>query len=222
MTHEDPSQASISIQPAEIVREYGPFPGSENVRGVTFDGKDVWFADGERLRSFDPQSGEAGRALTVRADAGTAFDGRHFFQVAKDGIRKIDAATGQIVATIPAPAVDGLAGLTWAEGTLWLALHHDGKILQIDPESGRVLRQIDATRFVTGVTFVDGELWHGRWEGDHSELRRLDPASGEVLDRVAMPERAIVSGVESNGGDLLYCGGGRSGTVRAVRRPKRA
>jgi glutamine cyclotransferase len=217
-----PKASQAPIRPAEVVREYGPFPGSDNVHGVTFDGKDVWFADGERIRSFDPESGEAGRAVTVRSDAGTAFDGRHFFQLAKDGIRKIDSKTGQVVATIPAPAAGGPAGLTWAEGTLWLALHHDGKIVQIDPETGRVLRTIDATRFVTGVTFVDGELWHGRWEGEESELRRLDPASGEVLERLSMPERSHVSGVESDGGDLFYCGGGPSGKVRAVRRPKRA
>jgi glutamine cyclotransferase len=203
------------------VREYGPFPGSDHVRGVTFDGKDVWFADGERIRSFDPASGEAKRAVSVRADAGTAFDGRHFFQLATDGIRKLDAETGHLLATIPAPATGGPAGLTWAEGTLWVALHHDGKIVQLDPETGRVLRTIDATRYVTGVTFVDGELWHGRWEGEESELRRLDPASGEVLERLSMPAQTHVSGVESDGGDLLYCGGGRSGKVRAVRRPRR-
>ena len=209
-------------RPAEVVREYGPFPGSGHVRGVTFDGKDVWFADGERIRSFDPESGAAGRSVTVRSDAGTAFDGRHFFQLARDGIRKIDPETGQVVATIPAPGGGGPAGLTWAEGTLWLALHHDGKILQIDPETGGVLRTIAATRFITGVTFVDGDLWHGMWEGEESELRRIDPASGEVLERLAMPGGTYVSGIESDGGDLFYCGGGPSGTVRAVRRPKRA
>jgi len=101
---------------------------------ITSLGKDVWFADGERIRSFDPESGEAGRAVAVRSDAGTAFDGRYLFQLAKDGIRKIDFATGHVVATIPAPAAEGLAGLTWAEGTLWLALHHDGKI---DPDRRR-------------------------------------------------------------------------------------
>jgi glutamine cyclotransferase len=212
--------AEAKVRPAEVVREYGPFPGSDHVRGVTFDGKAVWFADGERIRSFDPESGEAGRAVTVRAEAGTAFDGHHLFQLAHDGIRKVDPATGQVVATIPVPTTGSPAGLTWAEGTLWLALHHEGKIVQLDPETGRVLRTLDATRFVTGVTFVDGELWHGTWEGEQSELRRIDPASSEVLERLAMPEGAQVSGVESNGADLFYCGGGPSGKVRAVRRPR--
>ena len=162
--------------------------------------------------------------MTVRADAGTAFDGRHFFQIAKDAIRKVDAATGEVVGTLPLPPKGMAAGLTWAEGTLWLALFQEGKILQLDPETGRVLRTIDATPFVTGITFVDGELWHGTWEGEEgkqSELRRVDPASGEVKERLAMPAGERVSGVESDGGELLYCGGGPSGKVRAVRRPRR-
>jgi glutamine cyclotransferase len=212
--------AEAKVGTAEVVREYGPFPGSEEIHGVTFDGHSVWFADGQRIRSFDPETGEAGRAMTVRADAGTAFDGHYFFQLAKDGIRKIDPATEQVVATIPAPAAGGPAGLTWAEGTLWLAMYHDGTILQIDPETGRVLRTLAATRFVTGITFVDGELWHGTWEGQASELRRIDPGSGEVIERLLMPAGTNVSGVESNGADLFYCGGGTSGKVRAIRRPR--
>ena len=94
-----------------------------------------------------------------------------------------------------------------------------------DPSSrspnGAILRTIESNRFVTGVTWVEGELWHGTWEGDESELRRLDPATGEVLDRLEMPPGAGVSGLESDGGDRLFCGGGPSGKVRAVRRPER-
>ena len=61
-------------QPAEIVREYGPFPGVPDVHGVSFDGQSVWFAAGETLRSFDPVSGEARRSLDLPGDAGTAFE----------------------------------------------------------------------------------------------------------------------------------------------------
>jgi streptogramin lyase len=210
----------MAIERAEVVREYGPFPGSDHVRGVTFDGDRVWFADGGHIRSLDPASGETSRALPVRAEAGTAFDGRYLYQAAKDGIRKVDPETAQIVATIPVPPEGGVAGLTWAEGSLWAALHHEGTILQLDPETGRVLRTIAAARFVTGVTFVDGELWHGTWDGRESELRRIDPSSGQVIDRVAMPKGECLSGLETDGADLFYCGGGPSGKVRAVRRPR--
>ena len=99
--------------------------------------------------------------------------------------------------------------------------HRDRKIHQIDPETGAILRTITSDRFVTGVTWVDGELWHGTWEGDESELRRVDPKNGEVLERLEMPPGVNVSGLESDGGDQFFCGGGKTGKVRAVRRPKR-
>jgi glutamine cyclotransferase len=207
---------------AEIVREYGPFPGIHNVHGVTYDGRRVWFGAGETLNAFDPASGRTLRSLDVTADAGTAFDGRHLFQLAADRIQKIDPKTGRVLATIPAPGGGGDSGLTWAEGTLWVGQYRDRKIYQIDPQTGAILRTIKSNRFVTGVTWIDGELWHGTWEGDESELRRVDPRTGKILERLEMGPGVQVSGLESDGGDLFFCGGGRSGTVRAVRRPKRA
>ena len=96
------------------------------------------------------------------------------------------------------------------------------KIYQIDAETGAILRTIESDRFVTGVTWTDGELWHGTWEGDESELRRVDPQTGKVLVRLEMPPGVGVSGLEADGGDRFFCGGGSSGKVRVVRRPKRA
>jgi glutamine cyclotransferase len=206
--------------PAEIVREYGPFPGGGNVGGVTYDGQNVWFAAGDRLVAFDPATGETQRSIDVAAHAGTAFDGQHLFQLAEDRISKIDPKTGRVIATIPAPGKGGDSGLAWAEGSLWVGQHRDRKIHQIDPETGTILRTIESNRFVTGVTWVDGELWHGTWEGDESELRRLDPTTGEVLERIDMPHGVGVSGLESDGGDQFFCGGGKSGKVRVVCRPK--
>jgi streptogramin lyase len=207
---------------AEIIREYGPFPGADRVGGVTFDGCHVWFASGDKLNAFDPESGNEGRSIAVAAHAGTAFDGRHLYQLAEDRIQKIDPASGCVLATIPAPGGGGDSGLAWAEGTLWVGQYRERKIHQIDPETGAILRTVESNRFVTGVTWVDGELWHATWEGDESELRRVDPRTGEVLERLDMPAGANVSGLESDGGDRFFCGGGSQGKVRAVRRPRRA
>jgi glutamine cyclotransferase len=207
---------------AEIVREYGPFAGVDRIHGVTHDGHRVWAATGARLLAFDPDSGEPTHTLAVACDAGTAFDGTYLYQIAEARIDKIDPATGDVVRSIPAPGHGGDSGLTWAEGSLWVGEYRDRKIHQIDPETGAVVRTIESNRFVTGVTWVDGELWHGTWEGDESDLRRIDPASGAVLQRLEMPPGAGVSGLESDGADLFYCGGGASGKVRAVRRPKAA
>jgi glutamine cyclotransferase len=205
---------------AEVVREYGPFGGDGNVAGVTHDGTRVWAAVGTQLVAFDPGSGETSRTLDCPADAGTAFDGKHLYQIAESRIDKIDPASGKVLATIPAPGGGGDSGLTWAEGSLWVGNYRDRKIHQIDPETGAIKRSIESNRFVTGVTWVDGELWHGTWESDESELRQIDPQSGAVLQRLEMPAGTGISGLESDGADLFYCGGGRSGKVRAVRRTR--
>ena len=206
---------------AEIVREYGPFAGAERVNGVTYDGQLVWFASGDKLSAFDPSSGDLVRSIDVAAHAGTAFDGKHLFQIAEDRILKIDPKTGRVLASIPAPGGGSDSGLAWAEGTLWVGEYRGRKIHQVDPETGAILRTIESNRFVTGVTWVDGELWHATWEGDESDLRRIDPRTGEILESIEMPAGANVSGLESDGRDQFFCGGGKTGKVRAVRRPRK-
>jgi len=205
---------------AEILREYGPFPEVDGVHGVSFDGQRVWFASGDRLNTLDPESGEIVGALDIAAHAGTAFDGTHLFQIAEAVIRKIDPKTGEVLSTIPAPGNGGDSGLAWAEGTLWVGQNRDRKIHQVDPKTGAVLRTIESDRFVTGVTWVDGQFWHGTWQDEASDVRRIDPETGEVLARLEMPVGTGVSGLESDGGDRFFCGGGSSGKVRAIRRPR--
>jgi glutamine cyclotransferase len=205
---------------AEILREYGPFPGTDRVAGVTYDGENVWFASGDKLNAFDPTSGKPVRTIDVAAHAGTAFDGEHLFQIAEEIIQKVDPKTGKVLATIPTPE-GGASGMAWAEGSLWVGQHRRRKIHQVDPQTGEILRTIDSNRFVTGVTWVDGELWHGTWEGEESELRHIDAKTGDVLETLVMPEGTAVSGLESDGADRFFCGGGPSGKVRVVQRPKR-
>jgi glutamine cyclotransferase len=212
----------MSNSKAEILREYGPFDGVDGVHGVTYDGQNVWFATGDRINALDPASGKTLRSIDVASHAGTAFDGKHLYQIAADKIHKLDPQTGKILATIPAPGGGSDSGMAWAEGSLWVGQSRERKIRQIEPETGRVLRTIESNRFVTGVTWVDGELWHGTWENDESELRRIDPDTGAVQDTLQMPAGVGVSGLESDGKDRFYCGGGKTAKVRAVRRPKRA
>lgn len=219
-TSQQPSDATP--QPAEIVREFGPFPGAQSIAGVTHDGRHVWAATGTALVAFDPASGKPARTLDVPCDAGTAFDGTWLYQIAESRIDKIDPDTGAVVASIPSPGKGADSGLTWAEGSLWVGQYRDRKIHQVDPATGAVKRTIESNRFVTGVTWVEDELWHGTWEGEQSEIRRIDPDSGAVLERLEMPAGAGVSGLEYDGAGLFYAGGGPSGKVRAVRRPARA
>ena len=217
-----PTPPQVAAKPAEIVREFGPFPGADTVHGVTHDGQQVWAAVGERLMALNPATGEITRTLPCTGDAGTAFDGTFIYQIAEARIDKIDPARGVVVASIPAPGQGRDSGLAWSDGSLWVGQYRDRKILQISPQTGEVLKTIETNRFVTGVSWVDGELWHGTWEGDENEIRRIDPADGEVLERLAMPAGTGVSGMESDGADLFYCGGGPTGKLRAVRRPARS
>jgi glutamine cyclotransferase len=203
---------------AEILHEFGPYPGAAQVHGVSYDGQRIWFASGEKLNAIDPESGKTVDSISVAAHAGTAFDGRHLFQIAEDRIQKIDPKTGKVLATIPTPS--GSSGLAWGEGSLWVGQYRDRKILQIDPQTGEVLRTIESNRHVTGVTWVDGDLWHATWEGEDSELRHIDPQTGDVLDSVAMPAGVGISGLESDGADRFFCGGGSSGKLRVMRRPR--
>ena len=213
------AHATSKASAAQIVREYGPFAPDDPAHGVTFDGRHVWVATGATLVAFDPASGEPARTLNCVGDAGTAFDGTHLYQIAEQRIDKIDPASGKVLSSVPAPGQGADSGLTWAEGSLWVGQYRDRTIHQIDPATGAILRTIESNRFVTGVTWVDGELWHGTWEGEESDIRRIDPDSGTVLERLEMPAGTGVSGLESDGGNLFYAGGGPSGKVRAVRRP---
>jgi glutamine cyclotransferase len=206
---------------ADIIREYGPFPSVDRVNGVTYDGRQVWFASGDKLHALDPSSGKTLRSIDVAAHAGTAFDGKHLFQIAEDRIQKIDPDTGRVLATIPAPGGGGDSGLAWGEGTLWVGHYRERKIYQIDPATGAILRTIESNRFVTGVTWIDGDLWHATWQGEESDLRRIDPRTGEILQTLDMPPGVGISGLESDGSDQFFCGGGGSGKLRVVRRPKR-
>lgn len=201
---------------AEIIDEFSG-NGAGAVHGVSYDGRHVWAATGDRIKAFDPATGKEVRSIDVPAHAGTAFDGRYLFQIADAIIQKVDPETGKVVATIPAPGLGKDSGLAWANGSLWVGQYRDQKIIQIDPDTGEVLRSIQTNRFVTGVTWVDDQLWHGYSEDGSGGLSRIDPANGRSIATLEMPGMSV-SGVESDGADRFFVGGGDSGTVRVVRR----
>ena len=211
-------QSTSTRQKATVVREYGPFP-VERVHGVTHDGTHVWFAHGKKLAAMNPETGAIEKELEVTAEAGTAFDGEHLYQIGEDKIRKVDPKTGRVVATLATPGMtNDNSGLAWEGGTLWVGQYKGRAIHQIDATTGKVLKTLRSDRFVTGVSFADGDLWHGTFEDDISELRRVDTATGRVLEALEVP--GGVSGVEAKG-DLIFCGGLEAPVVRAVKRPAR-
>jgi len=204
----------------EILQEYGPYPGIDHIHGVTYDGENIWFATGESLMAVDPKNGKRVRKLEVIAEAGTAYDGKYLWQIADERIQKIDPRSGKVVNTIPAPSHGRDSGLTWAEGTLWVGEYRARKIRQIDAETGAILRTFDSDRFVTGVSWANDELWHATLEDGKSDIRRINPKTGKVLEKMELPTGVTVSGMETDGAGVFYCGGSSSGKIRVVRRVK--
>jgi outer membrane protein assembly factor BamB len=218
----DKNRPQAPAHAAEIVREYGPFADTDRINGVTHDGHHVWAATGARLVAFDPEAASPRARSSAPATPARPSTARTSTRSPRRASTRSIPPPATWVASIPAPGHGSDSGLAWAEGSLWVGQYRDRKIHRIDPGTGTVMRTIESNRFVTGVTWVDGELWHGTWEGDESEIRRIHPESGAVLERLQMPSGIEVSGLESDGAGLFYCGGGASGKIRAVRRPRKA
>jgi hypothetical protein len=192
----------------------GVVRAGENV--VPLAGRPVLFALARALAEALPEN-VSRETLLARAFRARQADESH-----RARLRVEIGRLRKALAPLPAPGNGMDSGLAWADGSLWVGQYRDRRIHQIDPETGAVLRTIDSDRFVTGVTWVDGELWHGTWEGEASDVRRIDPATGEVLERLEMPAGTGVSGLESDGDDRFFCGAGSgSGSVRVIRRPRR-
>jgi len=199
---------------AEVLAEYGPF-GEGGVHGVTFDGKLVWFARDNELVAFDPDREEVVRRLAVPAEAGTAFDGENLYQLAGGEILVVRPSDGRVLRKMPAPGKGADSGMAWADGYLWVGQYRASKIHQIDAKTGEIVKTLSSDRFVTGVSCVDGALWHGASDGGRDpELRRLG-ADGSVEESLVLAGIAHVAGVESNGKGEFWCGG-EGGKLRLV------
>ncbi len=199
---------------AEVEAEYGPLPGVDGLRGLTFDGTHLWCATGEELRVVELGSARTAQRFPVRSGAGTAFDGQYLYQLDGATIYRIDPKSGTVMAEIPSPEGGG-SGMAWAEGSLWVGKYQEGRIYRIDPGSGEILAVLEIGNFVTGVTFANGELWHATPGDDGASLHRLDPNSGAVKERASFQAEAFVTGLTSDGHGTFYCAG-VDGKIRAV------
>src|SRR5215813_10578427 len=103
---------------------------------------------------------------------GVSYDGTNIWIATGNTLKEIDTVSGKTVRALDVPAHAGTA----FDGRHLYQISGD-RIHKVDPKTGAILRTIESNRFVTGVTWVDGELWHGTWESDESELRRIDPQS---------------------------------------------
>ncbi|HVH46391.1 MAG TPA: glutamine cyclotransferase [Labilithrix sp.] len=203
---------------AEVVREYVPID-DRDIHGVTFDGKLVWFARNDEVVAFDPEAGNVVRRYDVpSANAGTAYDGEHIYQLAKGEIVVLHPSDGRVVRKLPAPGKGEDSGMAWGDGYLWIGQYSRSKIHKVDPKTGEVVKTFTSDRFVTGVSCIDGALWHGA-HGDQKpcELRRL-AADGTVEETLTVPVQ-MIAGVEGTPEGDFWCAG-EKGKLRLVRRKK--
>jgi outer membrane protein assembly factor BamB len=200
----------------DIVKEYVPIEGSK-VHGVTFDGKLVWYATDDAIVGFDPESEKVVKRLDVPANAGTAFDGENIYQLAGGEILVVRPTDGRVLRKMPAPGKGMDSGMAYADGHLWVGQYRDAKIHKIDAKTGEVVKTLSSDRFVTGVSCVDGALWHGvSDDARESELRRVRE-DGTIAEVLTFPAGVHVAGVESDNKGGFWCGG-EAGKLRLVRR----
>ena len=203
-------------RPASVVREFMPIDEG-SIHGVTFDGTLVWFARNDELIAFDPASEKVVKKHSIpAANAGTAFDGKHLYQLAGPDIFVIEPSDGKIVRKLAAPTAGQNSGMAYADGFLWIGQYRDSRILKVDATTGEVVKTLSSDRFVTGVSCVEGALWHGAVsEGMSPELRRL-AADGTVEETLTVPVE-MIAGVESNGRGQFWCAGSK-GKLRLVKK----
>lgn len=205
-----------AVHDVQIERELRPFAEGD-VHGVTFDGALVWFARNDELVALDPNSEQVVRRLPLPgADAGTAFDGEHLYQIAGFDILVVRPSDGRVLRTLRSPTKAHPSGLAYADGHLFIGEYRELRIHKVDAETGELVKTLKSDRFVTGVTCVDGALWHGvSGGGQPPELRRL--AADGTIEETLRVDVEHVSGVEATGDGAFWCGGER-GTLRRVRR----
>jgi streptogramin lyase len=223
------NEKTKAIPQATTVRELS-LPDFGHVHGVTCDASgNVWFAHGEGdLVCVEPKNGRVLRRFDdIGATSGTAFDGTHLWQIAGDRVVRMNPQTGAVVHSIPTPLGVHCSGMAWmpggVRGALWIGSFQGRELVKVDAETGAELKRLATDRLVTGVEWIDGELWHGAWKSEEepvgAELRRVDPDSGRVEAELRMPDDFAVSGVGADREGRLWCGGSFGGGIRAVRRP---
>ena len=97
---------------------------------------------------------------------------------------------GEVVRSIPCPSPCP-TGIAVKGDSLWVVDRFTDKIYELDRESGRLRRELDAPCYQpTGLTFDDrGKLWVGSDipDADGDKLYRLDPDSGDVIAILPSP-----------------------------------
>lgn len=107
-------------------------------------------------------------------------------------ITQVDPATNAVVRKVRTSHPAGFG--TYADGSLWIASLLDSAVMELDADTGRLLRTIESKAGrpffrPIGVAVTGDDLWvlnHGD-ESVRSTLTRLDRRTGSVIGRTDLP-----------------------------------
>ena len=207
---------AIRGEVVQLVREHVVVDSYDVVHGVTFDGRRLVVAGDYRLFRVAPDSGrDVDELETFPHRGGLAYDGKHLWQHTEDEFQQLDPRTALVVRAV-APPLDGVTGLECIGHDL-LILHAGGRSLaRVEIFDGTVVSQFETEAPLRGL----GWMGRGLWSATEGEVVRLDPASGRLLARVALPAGIEVCDLTADAEGLLWFVDGGSSAVRALALPR--
>jgi streptogramin lyase len=189
---------TLAATPASLLPS-GSLPGSQST--VLVSGDSLWVATGNRLLRLDRRSGAVRASLPI-SDLGPTHavisDGSTIWAASGDAgaVYRIDAATGQIVATIPVRSTPFTGnrdpgGLAALDGMIWVVGEGTSSIAGIDPRTDQVARTFVVPRQPSDIVAAGGSLWIA--SATSGRIDRVDPMTGSVTASISIAAPAALA-----------------------------
>jgi hypothetical protein len=214
------STEAIREESAHLEREYVVEGLSGDIHGAAFSGRLLRLAAGDWLVRFAPETGRlVDRFQTFPDPGGLADDGRFLWQHSEGELQQIDPRTGFVLRSI-APQLSDIAGLECIGDDL-LVLHAGGRALaRVETRDLKMLgvatvSNVELSAPMRGLTWVGRGLWSSTASSTSGALCRIDPASGRISARLALPAGVEICDLAGDAQGHLWGVDGRSRVARA-------
>jgi hypothetical protein len=200
-----------------LVREDIVAEVDDAIHGATFDGRRrLVLAAGARLVRRVPDSGRVVDQLETFPDpGGLAYAGRCLWQRSEGHVQQLDQRTGFVLRSI-SPRLREITGLECIGDDL-LVLHAAGRALaRVETLDAVSVAEVELSAPMRGLAWVERELW----SSTAGELCRIDPASGRIVARFALPAGVEVCDLAGDAQGRIWCVDGRSRVLRAFVKPR--
>jgi hypothetical protein len=207
-------QAGASVK---LVQEVDLSAAGDPLTGAAFVNGHLVVASGGYLLRLAHHNGRIVDRLETRPDpGGLAFDGRYLWQHSEGSLQQLDPRTGFVRQSVSLDLED-IAGLECLDHDL-LVLHDAGRRLarlrpcdETNPRMHDVAPPIVARAVVIGDVqtgaLLRGLTWARRclWSSADGALVQVDPFTGNISARVALPAGVATCDVAVEGEDRLWC-----------------